>query len=152
MTAPRQVSRKQLQTEPFIVWNAYISLLARSDCQDLSETQRRAQLVFWYEQEVQNGGHLQYFENHGTDRVTETIDALRCLGAHCQADVLARAVARFSAKPRARSESAEQYVEKALQGEFDSFDRSFAECELPLPKVLERFLEQNRAEFVEIVD
>ena len=31
--------------------------------EDLAEVQRKAHLVFWYDLQVNNGGHLQYFEN-----------------------------------------------------------------------------------------
>jgi hypothetical protein len=42
----------------------------------LSAEQRPAHLVFWYESEVQNGGHFQYFENRGTEHLAATIEAL----------------------------------------------------------------------------
>jgi len=47
--------------------------------------------LFWYESEVQNGGHLQYFENCGTERLAETIAALGSLGAPCHQEVLREA-------------------------------------------------------------
>src|SRR5437870_5508991 len=116
MTDPRRLRRQQVQNEPYIIWNEYVSLLAMSDYGELSAIQRCAHLVFWYEQEVQNGGHLQYFENCGTERVGEVISALRRLGAHCQADVLMKAAEKFGAEPRARLDSIEDYVETALEG------------------------------------
>ena len=48
--------------EPHLIWNAFIDLIAIEDYGDLSPIQRKAHLVFWYESEVQNGGHGQYFE------------------------------------------------------------------------------------------
>jgi hypothetical protein len=41
--------------------------------------------VFWYDSEVNNGGHLQYFENQGTNHLTETINTLKKLKAFSQA-------------------------------------------------------------------
>jgi hypothetical protein len=126
--------------------------LATSDYHDLSDTQRAAHLVFWYEHEVQNGGHLQYFENRGTGQVGQVIDALKRLGADCQAEVLFRAAAQFAAKVRTKIESVEEYVETALQGEFDLFDQEFCACRPSLVKALEAFLKHNQFAFVVIVD
>jgi hypothetical protein len=67
----RRLTQQQVDAQPFRIWNAYVDLLAMEDYHDLVEQQRPAHLVFWYESEVQNGGHLQYFENR-----QETIDAL----------------------------------------------------------------------------
>lgn len=152
MAEPHRVSRRQVEDDPYAVWNEYVHLLAMSDYADLSKTQRFAHLVFWYEQEVQNGGHLQYFENQGIDRIAEVMAALRHLGADCQAEVLASAAARFSATPRERLESIEDYVAVALEAEFETMDRAFDECAVSLPDVLATFLEKHRAEFVLIID
>jgi hypothetical protein len=42
-----------------------VNLPSSEDYANLSEERRPAHLVFWYESEVQNGGHLQCFENRG---------------------------------------------------------------------------------------
>src|SRR2546428_1250908 len=117
MTAPRKVSRQQLRKEPHIVWNEFIRLLGKSDYRDLSEIQRVAQLVYNYESEVQNGGHSLYFQTLPIERVREAIAALRLLGANCQANVLARAGARFDSTPRVTTESDDDYVERAVDEE-----------------------------------
>jgi hypothetical protein len=148
MCRPRKLSQQQLRDDPYIVWNEYVSLLATSNYRDLTEAQRAAHLVFWYDSEVQNGGHLQYFENRGIGQSNEVIAALRRLGAKCHADVFARAVALFAARHRPRIETVEVYVETALECEFDGLDYLFHECQPPLVKVLEAFLERNQAEFV----
>jgi hypothetical protein len=46
------------------------------------QSQRPAHLVFWYESEVQNGGHFQYFTNRSDHHIEETIQSLNALGAH----------------------------------------------------------------------
>jgi hypothetical protein len=70
-------------------------------------------------------GLLQYFENRGTSRLAETLTALHALGAKCQRRVLERASEILLKKPRARIETAELYVETALEGEFDLFDTAY---------------------------
>jgi uncharacterized protein DUF4375 len=152
MSEPRNVTRWQVREDPYLVWNEYVGLLAMSNYRDLTETQRAAHLVFWYEHEVQNGGHLQYFENRGSGQVGEVIGALRRLGAHCQAQVLSRAAAQFAASPRAKIESVEEFVQTALEGEFAVFDQEFYACQPNLVEVLEAFLKQNRPAFVLVVD
>ena len=61
------------------IWNAFVNLLSLSDPDELSVVQRQAQLVFWYESEVQNGGYLQYFLNRGTVEAMDAIAALHIL-------------------------------------------------------------------------
>ena len=50
-----RLSRKGVEREPFLVWNEFLRLLARSPIDELDANQRRAHLVFWYASEVQNG-------------------------------------------------------------------------------------------------
>lgn len=62
----RSFTKQEVDAEPFRFWNAFVNVLAMKDYDDLSPEQRPAHLVFCYESEVQNGGHFQYFVNHGT--------------------------------------------------------------------------------------
>src|SRR5258708_36997768 len=80
----RTLTKQQADAEPFRVLNAYVRLLAGERYEDLSPEQRPAHLVFWYESEVQNGGHLQYFENPGTEHLSATPEALRRPGGGFQ--------------------------------------------------------------------
>jgi hypothetical protein len=142
------ISRRLLEEKPYVIWNEFVDILAMSDYAELSEKQRPAHLVFWYHSEVENGGHMQYFENRETQRVDATVAALKLLGAPCHADVLARAAAQFHSRPRSRIQSVEEYVETALEGEFDRFDEEYARCRPELEKTLEAFLAKNQSEFV----
>jgi hypothetical protein len=54
------VTKAALRENDHADWNAFIQLLALTDYDELAPQQRAAHLVFWYESEVQNGGHLQY--------------------------------------------------------------------------------------------
>ncbi len=146
----RTLARRQVAAEPFRVWNAFVDLLAMEKYDDLTPVQRAAHCVFWYEHEVQNGGHFQYFENRGTAQIEEVITALQRLGARCQADVLSRAAARHAALARPEPDTVDQYVVAALDGEFDDLDREFHACRPSLVTALEGFLAENQAEFVVI--
>src|SRR5436190_8323185 len=91
MIMRRRIDARTAKREPHVVWNAFVDLIATEDLSELSAIQRKAHLVFWYESEVQNGGHGQYFENVGVKRLSETIQALGELGLQCHAKVLSRA-------------------------------------------------------------
>jgi hypothetical protein len=144
----RTLSRKELDAEPQRLWNAYVDLLAMEDFDDLAPEQRPAHLVFWYESEVQNGGHLQYFENHGAEHLAATIEALGLLGATCQQQVLREAGALWSAQGRQPIKDAAEFGETAVRGEFDTFDSRFHGCSRTLQQCLESYLQQHQSSFV----
>jgi hypothetical protein len=74
------------------IWNGFVELLALSRPEELTPEQRPAQLVFWYQSEVLNGGHLQYVVNRGSAEAREAIGALESFGATEHARLLAEAV------------------------------------------------------------
>ena len=75
-----------------------IDLLAFSEESELTDEQIPAWHAFWYESEVQNGGHMQYFLNRGTDEASRAVDSLRRLGANEFADTLSGALAQWESK------------------------------------------------------
>ena len=147
----RKVNRTVASQRPHEVWNAYVNLLATEDYADLDEVQRAAHLAFWYDSEVQNGGHLQYFENRGLSLVAETLKALRVIGAEGQHRVLEAASQAFLSKPRARIQTVEAYVATARHGEFDSYDSACYACEPPIQELLKDYLGSHRGRFVQFV-
>jgi hypothetical protein len=143
----RRVSENDLRANPYAVWNAFVDLLARSKYEDLHPTQRGAHLAFWYDSELQNGGHLQYFLNR-QDRIHNTGAALRALGALEQADVFEQALSVWRSRSRTPPASAEEYVETALDGEFDTLDSAFYRCSISITEVLQRHLAEYEKNFV----
>ncbi len=143
-----QLSRTQAEKEPHLVWNAFIELLTENDYADLSSEQQPAFLVFWYESEVQNGGHLQYFENRGTKHLDKTIAALGFLGAPCQQQVLEDAASLFLSREHSPISTADEYASIALLDEFGEFDRRFHDCSPSLNQCLERHLQEHQSWFV----
>jgi hypothetical protein len=118
--------------------------------EDLSSEQRPAHLAIKYESEVQNGGHLQYFANGRGQHIDETIGALGLLGATCQQQVLREAVAVWRSHARRRIQTAHEFCETALEGEFCDFDRRFHACTPSLRQHLESHRSQNRSRYVSI--
>jgi len=146
-------TRRLLQSDaaaaPYLIWNAFIEVLALEDYETLSPEQRPAHLVFWYESEVMNGGHLQYFENRGTVHLEETIESLGLLGANTQQQVLREAAEVWKSGDRQPIETVEEYCESALEGEFANFDARFDASSPTLQACLEAHLKKHRSNYVE---
>lgn len=146
----RVVSRDELAVNPHLLWNSFVNLLAMEVYDDLTAEQRAAHLVFLYESEVQNGGHLQFFENHGTGLLDETISALGALGAPEHQKLPRYAGDQYTARQRPVITTAEEYSEVALEDEFGEFDRSFDKARPPLTTCLEIHLLRHTSTFIEM--
>ena len=145
MTMRRRIDARSATQEPHKVWNAFVDLIATEEFSQLSPLQRKAHLVFWYESEVQNGGHGQYFENQGAGHLGETIEALGDLGLQCQATVLRRAQDSLAAAADPADWA------KGLPGELlAQLDDAFHRCAPDVPSALENHLQAYKAEYIEI--
>jgi hypothetical protein len=131
--------------EPHLIWNAFIDLIAIEDYGDLSPIQRKAHLVFWYESEVQNGGHGQYFENQGRLRLRETMSALVEMGLSCQAQVLARAADAFD-----RADAEADWADVLPSGLPEELDEAFHSCTPDVTKALQEHLAAHQTEYVDV--
>jgi len=146
----RSLTKEEVKADPYQVWNAFVNLLSMEDFGDLSPEQRPAYLVFWYESEVQNGGHFQYFENRGTEHLAATVDALGLLGAACQQQILREAGVLWLSHTHSRIQTVEEFFDEALEGEFESFDSRFHQCSPSLQQCLEAYLVRHQALFVSV--
>jgi len=142
------VTKKALEENSGAAWNAFIQLLAMTDYEALVPSQRPAHLVFWYESEVQNGGHLQYFTNGHDERGEKTIESLGALGAEAQAQVLVSALARWRSAARLPPADAQEYEAIALENELEDLDRAFHACPIQLLDVLMRHFAEHEADFI----
>ena len=146
----RTLTKHEVEAEPFRIWNAYVDLLATEDYHDLSPEQRPAHLVFWYESEVQNGGHSQYFENRDGEHLTGTVDALGLLEAPCQQQILREAGELWLSRSRPRIHTEQKFCDTALEGEFDAFDSRFRACSPTLQQCLQAYLGRHLSAFVRV--
>ncbi len=101
--------------------------------------------------EVQNGGHLQYFENGPGELVPHTIRALVVLDAPKQAGLLEHAFERWTDRERARLTSAEKYTDEALKAEFGDLDGAYYESSPGIAEILARYLDADQTSFIELV-
>jgi hypothetical protein len=148
----RKISRDLFVQKPYEAWNAFIDILAMERYDDLSAVQRIAQLCFWYDSEVQNGGHLQYFENRGIKQLDDTLVALGVIEANCQKDLLNAASRLFCRHPRTKIRTVDEYVAEARRGEFDALDSAFYACAPPIQELLATYFRQNESHFIEIIN
>ena len=130
------------------VWNAFVDLLCLSTESELSPEQLSAFHAFWYDAEVQNGGHLQYFLNRGVEEAGRAVLSLRSLGAHEHADLLDTALTLRSTDTRRPPRTVWGCVKRAREGKFDEFDRTYHEIHPSMFEVLENHLRQNQQLFV----
>lgn len=140
----------EYERSPHLAWNAFVELLC-----DARESepgiQQDAVEAFLYENEIQNGGHLQYFANHRSKRARVAVEALGRIGAHCQQKVLQEAVEVWDSVERKPIDTAQEYVDVALEGEFDHFDRAFHARSPDMQEHLEQILATHFDEFIELV-
>ncbi len=132
------VRRERLVGSPHLPWNAFIDLLSGARYEELTEIQRVAFLAFRYDCDVQNGGHLRYFRNHGTERLRETTAALARLQAVPQAAVLERAGSEWRRAPTGKP--------------LERLDDDYHACHPDVPVRLEAWFEAHMEEFIVFED
>ena len=145
------LTQSQIEADPYRLWNEFVGIIA-DKASVTDPIQEPAHLVFAYESEVQNGGHLQFFENgHGT-HVQQTIASLHHLGAHCQAKILEDAGGLWVTEDRGPVLSREEFVERALEQRFSEVDERFGRCSPDLLEVLGHYFDRFRDAFVHVSD
>jgi len=130
------------------IWNAFIQLLSFAEANELSPEQLPAYRAYWYDSEVLNGGHLQYFLNRGVAEAHFAVDDLHGLGYQDHSKLLARAVAAWQSSEAPGPESVDEYVERALEGDFDQFDELHACIQPGILDRLEEHLKQHHQYYV----
>ncbi len=131
----RKLSRADAQRTPYLLWNAMIDLVATTPLDRLTPIQRVAALAFWYEAEVQNGGHRDYFDSPHGRFAPETLDALSEMGALQQRQVLEKALAGRGASMG-----------------FEALDAAYEDCEPTMNELLQRWLVTHLEEFIELAE
>lgn len=143
------LSKKEAETFPEgAIWNAFVDLLAMSDELEFAPSQVSAFHAFWYDSEVQNGGHLQYFLNRGVEEAERAVGSLRSMGALAHSELLSDAVAAWHSQTRSSPETVQEYVEEALKGDFNIFDDRFHEIAPSLFDYLQGHLSAHQPQFV----
>ncbi|MBO6145853.1 MAG: DUF4375 domain-containing protein [Bacilli bacterium] len=58
-------------------WNSFIYTITTKELDSLNEIQRKAVLCFWYDSEINSGGHNSFFENYSDFDSNELYNALK---------------------------------------------------------------------------
>jgi hypothetical protein len=135
------------------IFDAVIDLLAANDYEELSPKQQKAQLLLFYDNEVCNGGHLQYFHNQGIDYIEALLAALDAIGADCQRKIFVEASRKALANPVEQVSSLQEYHELALEREYEDLDMAYYSCRPEIGnELLPAFIEAHFEEFVQLED
>lgn len=133
------------------VAEAVFGLIFDRDEAELTPRQRVVRLALVYENEVDNGGHLQYFHNQGMADLAELRRALAEIGADGQREILEQAAQYAIQHPVDPADSLEGYHERATEQEFRGFDTAFYACRTRIgDDLLADYIQAHRAEFVEL--
>jgi Domain of unknown function (DUF4375) len=158
MVQPFELSKTEIANKQYLVWNTFISLLTKSNYKDMNDIQSVAMLSFWYDSEVQNGGHLQYFENKGKlfknrERllVNSTLEALNIIGGKEQANILSSASEKYLALVRKHTQDVFEFCALELEDEFGEYDRRYYKCSPDMNSFLEKYLQQHLEAFVKLI-
>ncbi len=146
----RQISRQDLVNEPHLAWNSFIDVIATEAFEDLCDTQRLAQLVFLYDAEVNNGGHLQYFLNSAGERACETLRVLLEQGLRHQHSILEAALEIADSVSLSEIDSLEDYIAEAAEERFGQLDLRYYGHQSEVDTFLERYLDDHFNDFIEL--
>ncbi|GHT71884.1 hypothetical protein FACS1894110_25660 [Spirochaetia bacterium] len=147
----RKLSKEIIIKQEYEIWNAFIDILATEDEKYFTDIQKNAQRAFRYDSEIQNGGHLQYFENNRLDNYSHIIKSIEMIGAINHAKTLEKAVGRYFSKKRKVIKIIKNYVLKALEEEYADLDSEYGLLVPDMNYYLEKYLEKYQDEFIEIV-
>ena len=145
------LTEKQIIEEPWQVWNSFVDLVSMEQYDDLTPVQKVGSALFWYNSEVQNGGHMQYLINHGISHLKSTINAFETIENNDFTPLLKKAITIYNTLDLSSIANVEDYVEMALQDYFSECDQKFHQIEPSLEAILEEYLRNNQSAFIEIV-
>lgn len=133
------------------VFDEVISLIFQKEPLELTSRQKKTALLLIYDNEINNGGHLQYFHNQGTEYIEEVLAGLEEIGASCQKEILEKAFEHAKTFPVQPVETLEEYHERAIQGEFTDLDMLYYDCSPEIgSELLPQYVQKYLNEFVEI--
>lgn len=152
MAQPRPVSRSTPDPRHALPWNAMVDLCAMEELEACTPVQRRAALVFWYQEEVNNGGHFQYFVNKASFPHTEIVAILREMGAMHSANVLEAALRQLDGHLPLFPGTAEEFETERRELDLGEFDVMWgSEGDKEILAAMQRYLKAHESEFVQWV-
>ncbi|WP_371223594.1 DMP19 family protein [Roseovarius sp. 2305UL8-3] len=122
-------------------WNRFVARATDQSQPNAAEEPLYA--LFWYQAEVNNGGHLQYFLNRDDPSEWKgAADVARSIDQASVANNLETAIQRWRSRVREAPETVDEYIDEALQEEFDAFDKRYYELDPALHVAFERTIDE----------
>ena len=109
-------------------WNKFISEICSKELNELSEIQKNAVLCFWYDAEMESGGHSGYFDCYSDVIPEDLINAIKIIGT---------------------KEIADNFLDALRNGETDDYeevDMKYYNFSPDLAFYLEEYVENNNGE------
>ena len=127
------------------IYDAALERLRAASFDELSEKDQVLVTIWGLEADINNGGFDQYFFNSSGDHAFFAERALRIIGAHRMADIVARAVALFgdAGVPRDRDERQDlllDHVGVENEDELDALDTEFYDYPDDISALVEAYL------------
>ena len=147
----RQIKHHDILADPAVSWNGFVDILATELPEELTMIQRKAQLLFWYDAEVNNGGHLQYFLNSAGEGAVETLEVLGEFGLNAHHQILSEALEVCLSGLIRPIDSIAEYIDEAMEGRFDELDKRYSLLQDEMDDFLESYLQRHFDEFIEVI-
>jgi hypothetical protein len=147
----RTISKELIGKQKGLIWDAYVDLVCMEEYEDLTEIQQIGKALFWYENEVMNGGHMQFLINRGIDELDLTIKALKFVSHNEFIQLLENAKSIYSKLDFSNIVDKESYVEMALEDYFDECDEKFYQIHPSLYSMQLELLLDYQLEFIEMI-
>lgn len=129
-------------------WNRMITIVSSKSPQDLNEEQKHIYYAYHYDNEVQNGGHLQFFLNSTNEEKGNIKKSLEILGAPEFAKLYSDALGIYEKATQKAPENVEEYIERNNKEEFTNLDEQFYNSEKDVSSYMKEYLNKHRAKIL----
>lgn len=113
-------------------WNDFIEIICTKEMETLSPVQKNAVLCFWYDAEMNNGGHSGYFDCYQNVNADELINAINIV---------------------AYKEISDNFIQALYAEEDDGWceeDDAFYEFKPSLSECIMKYVEEHRDEIFDL--
>lgn len=121
-----------------------------SDLNHFTDSQRKIFALYWYDSEVNNGGHYQFFSNSTGIVWKDVYEGLKMIGAPTLAYNLKKAIDAFGGEIPFDRVERQNLLEELYEDEnFDQIDKFYLSFfKKNISEILNEFVKDNASEFV----
>ena len=111
-----------------------------------SVPQRFVFAIAWYESEVNNGGHEQFYSNSTGIVWKDALEGFKVIGAKQRYDILKESADRLGGNPSFDRKARSNQLERNQKG-FEDLDSSFYELKDDFGEKMDQYIKSNRKSF-----